>query len=116
MNLNDIIYRLGQEIDDHIDGLNQELYDHVEENENGRKILKNEWWSIYSFMDSRHSYPRPNPFPITPKYVYLVWRYYMQESKRKIYKVVHPCPDIKMESLIKLITFFELKIELTDAN
>ena len=114
MNLNDIIYRLGQEIDDKIDSLNQELYEYVEEHEEGRHIKKNEWWSIYSFMDSRHSYPRENPFPITAKYVYLIWRYYMQESKRKRYKVVHPCPDIKMETLMKLIDFFQLKLEITE--
>ena len=112
--MKEIIYRLGSEIDDKLDSLNQQLYDHVEEHEQGRHIKKSEWWTCYSFMDSRHSHPRPNPFPINAKYIYVIWRYYMQESKKKRYKKVHPCPDIKMESLMRLIDFFQLKIELTD--
>ena len=114
--MKEIILRLGQEVYDKMDNLNQELHEYVEEHEQGRKILKNEWWSIYSFMDSRHSYPKPNPFPINAKYIYVIWRYYMQESGKKRYKKLHPCPDVKMESLMRLIDFFQLKISLTNAN
>ncbi len=116
MNLKEIIYRLGDEIDIKINSLNEALREYIEEHEQGRKILKAEYWSIYSFMDPRHSMPKPNPFPINAKYVYLIWRYYMQESGKKKYKVVHPCPDVKMETLLKLIDYFGLKIQLTDAD
>ena len=116
MNLEQIILRLGEEIELKLNALNEALQEYVEEFEEGRKILKAEWWSIYSFMDPRHSMPKPNPFPVTAKYVYIIWRYYMQESGEKKYKKVHSCPDVKMETLLKLIEFFELKLQITNGD